>query len=196
MRFSVKKNFELAKKAKAILLTQVKDNQKTLHAQVKVGCARSKCLAQAEEPTTKAHGRVEKRTYRAFCAKSVLGRLHDEWPEIQLVIEVISEREVVRIDKEPAINRKYYVVNRVLNLCELARCIREHWFVENKLHYVKDDTLREDFTVKRVNPHIFSMCIDMALNLMRLEGAGNIAAEIHNNCMDFDGVIRQYAKYL
>jgi predicted transposase YbfD/YdcC len=191
-----KKNFELAGEAGVTLLTQVKDNQKTLHTQVKVGCAREKCLAQAEECTTKAHGRVEKRTYRAFWAKSVLGRLHKEWPEIQIVIEVISEREVVRRDKKPAVSRRYYVINSVLNLCEVASCIREHWFVENKLHYVKDHTMREDFTVKRKNPYNFSMCIDAALNIMRHEGATNISGEIFINCMDFEAMVKKYGQYL
>jgi predicted transposase YbfD/YdcC len=191
-----KKNFQLAEKAGAILVAQVKDNQKTLHTQVKLGCAREKCLAQAEERTTKAHGRVEKRTYRAFLAKSVLGRLHDEWPEIQIVIEVISEREVINIDKEMAISRRYYVTNRAINLCELASCIREHWFVENKLHYVKDQTIREDCSVKRVNPYIFSMCIDAVLNIMRLEGVTNISEETFINCMDLDGMVEKYGKYM
>jgi hypothetical protein len=164
--------------------------------QVKVGCAREQCLAQVEEPITKAHGRIEKRTYRVFWAKSVLGRLHNKWEEIQLVIEVISERERIRIDKRPAVSRRYYIINRVINIYELASCIRDHWFVENKLHYVKDHTIREDFTVKRVNPYIFSICIDAALNIMRHEGVTNISEETHLNCMDFDGMMKKYGQYL
>jgi predicted transposase YbfD/YdcC len=191
-----KKNFELAAKSGAILLTQVKDNQKTLHKQVKVGCAREKCLVQVEEHTTKDHGRVEKRTYRAFLARSVLGRLHEEWPEIRIVIEVTSERELVGIDKKPTVSQRYYVINRALNLLELASCIREHWFVENRLHYVKDHTMREDFTVKRVNPYIFSMCIDASLNIMRHKGTTNISQETFINCMDFEGMLKKYSGYL
>ncbi|MDR1208100.1 MAG: hypothetical protein LBJ89_01980 [Holosporales bacterium] len=85
--------------------------------------------------------------------------------------------------------RRYYIINKVINISELASCIRKHWFVENKLHYVKNHTTREDFTVKRVNPYIFSICIDAALNIMRHEGITNISEKTYSNYMDFDGMM-------
>jgi hypothetical protein len=60
---------------------------------------------------------------------------------------------------------------------------------------VKDHTLREDFTVKRVNPYIFSMCIDAALNIMRRKGVTNISKETFINCMDFEGMKEKYEEY-
>ena len=55
---------------------------------------------------------------------------------------------------------------------------RGHWQIENRLHYVRDWTYDEDRSqVRRGNrPHAMASLRNMAISLLRLAGATNIAA--------------------
>jgi predicted transposase YbfD/YdcC len=84
------------------------------------------------------------------------------------MIRVTRYREEIR--KTPTETISYYVTNGTAKNFSPRDCatnIREHWFIENKLHYVKDVTFREDFSVKRKNPFIFSGCIDQGLLVLK-----------------------------
>lgn len=55
---------------------------------------------------------------------------------------------------------------------------RDHWHIENRLHYVRDMTYDEDRSqVRRGNrPHAMASLRNAAISLLRLAGATNIAA--------------------
>jgi len=55
---------------------------------------------------------------------------------------------------------------------------RGHWQIENRLHYVRDVTYDEDRSqVRRARrPHAMATLRNVAISLLRLGGAGNIAA--------------------
>jgi predicted transposase YbfD/YdcC len=55
---------------------------------------------------------------------------------------------------------------------------RAHWQIENRLHYVRDWTYDEDRSqVRRGNrPHAMASLRNIAISLLRLAGATNIAA--------------------
>ncbi|GHU11047.1 hypothetical protein FACS189449_01700 [Alphaproteobacteria bacterium] len=163
-----KKTFESAEDAKAILITQVKNNQPSLLKQIEFGCSICKSAAVIENDFDKEHGRVEQRTYEIFEPLPMLNKWQDEWPFLRKIIRVTKVREEVGVDEKPSITTSYYVSNGELEPEKYVKCIREHWFIENKLYHVKDATFREDFTVKRVNPCIFFICIDFALLNMRV----------------------------
>jgi hypothetical protein len=60
----------------------------------------------------------------------------------------------------------------------LLQLNREHWAIENRLHYVRDWTFDEDRSQvrKRATPHLMASLRNLALALLRLAGASNIAA--------------------
>jgi predicted transposase YbfD/YdcC len=76
------------------------------------------------------------------------------------------------------------VSNASLSAQEYSRFIRHHWFVENKMHYVKDVSFQEDKTVKRVNPFIFFACIDFSLNRLRKNKDISIKQKIYQSSLD------------
>ena len=180
-----KKTFECAEEAGAILITQVKDNQRSLKEQIIHGCNISTSISIFTEDVTKEHGRIEQRIYEVFEAKPILSNFTKDWPYIRAVIKVTRYREELNKSK-PSITVSYYVSNRELKPGEYAKYIREHWFIENKLHCIKDTTFKEDRTVKRVNPYIYSTCIDIALNIMRSIKAANIRSTVYKNALDFN----------
>jgi predicted transposase YbfD/YdcC len=118
-----------------------------------------------------------------FDATPVLENLQKDWPYIRSIIKVTRYREV--IGQKASEEVSYYVTNKKLRIEEIAKYIRDHWHIENKLHHVKDTAFMEDCTVKRVNPAIFSISIDIALNIMRKNKEFNITGTMHGNCMNF-----------
>ena len=63
---------------------------------------------------------------------------------------------------------------------EIGKKLRQHWFIENKVHYVRDVTMREDLCrIRKGNgSQLFAGMRHIVLNLFRLNGVENIAAEI------------------
>ena len=65
------------------------------------------------------------------------------------------------------------------NAARLLKLNRDHWSIENRLHYVRDRTFDEDRSQvrKRAAPHLMASLRNLAIGLLRLAGAAtNIAA--------------------
>jgi len=77
-----KKTFELASKAGARLVVQLKNNQKELLKQVKHGCKIEKPISSYKEDPTKKHGRLEERSYEVFKTRNMLLKWQKEWPYV------------------------------------------------------------------------------------------------------------------
>jgi len=62
----------------------------------------------------------------------------------------------------------------------LLQLIREHWAIENRVHYVRDRIFDEDRSQVRKHrgPHAMASLRNLALSLLRLAGADNIAAAL------------------
>jgi len=61
----------------------------------------------------------------------------------------------------------------------LLKLNRDHWSIENRLHYVRDTTFDEDRSQvrKRAAPHMMASLRNLAIGLLRLAGVStNIAA--------------------
>jgi hypothetical protein len=70
-----------------------------------------------------------------------------------------------------------------------AAAIWGHWGIENRLHDVKDMTLREDASRIRQHPGIFARLRSFALNLLRANGESNISLATYQNALDIDRVL-------
>ena len=60
---------------------------------------------------------------------------------------------------------------------QLGQYIREHWGIENRLHWVRDVTFNEDKSQVRVGngAHVMATVRNLAISIHRLAGATNIA---------------------
>ncbi len=63
---------------------------------------------------------------------------------------------------------------------QLLALHRHHWGIENKLHYVRDVTFDEDRSRlrKHAGPHVMASLRNLAISLLRMAGADNIAAAV------------------
>ena len=58
----------------------------------------------------------------------------------------------------------------------LLRLAREHWGIENGLHYRRDRTFEEDFSQLRLGraPHLLALLNNTVIGLFRLQGESNL----------------------
>ena len=101
----------------------------------------------------KGHGRIDKRSYKVLLAE---GNLTDEvarrWSMIRSLVRV--EHEVTKPNTQPTKEMRYYISSLDFNEVsakEIAYYIREHWGIENRLHWQLDVTFREDACRARKN---------------------------------------------
>jgi predicted transposase YbfD/YdcC len=139
------------------------DVQKTLESAV-AGTAepeQGSCV-QTEEVN---RGRVEKR--RCYVSTD-LSKIRDSklWKGLKAVGVIISEREV---DGKREVETRYYISSRVLSANELLKAVRDHWKVENQLHWVLDVVFGEDGHQLRVGngPQNFSTLRKLAHALIK-----------------------------
>ena len=107
-----------------------------------------------------------------------------EWVGLKRLVFV--RRSGHRPDKGDYREEHYFILSKAFNDAALvATGIRAHWFIENKLHYVKDVHFKEDKNrIKQGNPaSILSLFQDIAINLFRCKGYQSIkkATILHAN---------------
>lgn len=123
----------------------IKDNQPNLKAEVVNFFEQARAVGyegvnvSINTKEEKGHGRFEQ---RIVVATQELGRLPQAkvWG-IRTLVEVYSERHVNgSIEK----GIRYYASSREAKASEFAQWIRDHWSIENSLHFVLDVIFRED----------------------------------------------------
>lgn len=91
----------------------------------------------------KGHGRIEKRSL--YASEQLKGYL--DWPYAQQVF--MLERHVERVSDGKTTHEVVYGVTSFdaqrASPERLMELVRNHWHIENKLHYRRDETLREDW---------------------------------------------------
>ena len=126
----------------------VKDNQPTLHADV-----RGLFLAGLEDDfaglehryhrtAERGHGRTEERHYHQVKVPEELARKHAAFAGLRTLGMVFSERQV---GEEPATaETRFYISSMDLKVTAFAEAVRSHWSIENHLHWQLDVSFDED----------------------------------------------------
>jgi len=159
---------EIAKKIKAVgaeYILAVKDNQKHLHDDIIEAFEQTAGAASAVQKNV-GHGRIEKRTCRVItdmdwiCSK-------DQWEGLKAIVEITSER-TYKATGEKQIQVRHYISSINTTADAFNTAIREHWGIENKLHWVLDVCFNEDAGTKMAGcaAENFSFMNKVALNLL------------------------------
>ena len=69
----------------------------------------------------------------------------------------------------------YFITDIALPATACAHAIRGHWGIENRLHYVRDVSFREDDSRIRCNPGIFARLRSFAANILRYNNVHNMS---------------------
>jgi predicted transposase YbfD/YdcC len=157
-------------------LLALKGNRRKAHAEVRDWFATNAfALGGSLRPCFDAfddgHGRLVRRRVFACPDLSVFGTLKD-WPGLRAVLAVETIRGIPGRGKVTA-EIRYYLSSAKLPPEALAAAIRNHWRVENGLHWVLDVTFREDASRVRERTAARNLALlrKVALNLARADGS-------------------------
>ncbi len=180
-------------KGRGDYLVVVKQNQPQLYEDI--------ALLFDEPPFGETFARAEQRgrhgdryEVRRLWASSAL-RQYLDWPGCEQVCKL--EREVWRKGKQIS-QSEYIVTSLTPERADAARLLslrREHWGIENRLHYVRDVTMGEDRSQIRTGgaPQVMAALRNTTLGLLRSAGAENIAAALRKIAWKPDAALRMLA---
>lgn len=127
-------------------LLAVKDNQPKLVEAFEQAFPMSQLVnfeGDAYVTDEKSRGRQETRYHFVSEFTEAFQELSYEWSELKTVGVVMSFRhDVNEIAQTPTM--RYYISSAPLSAQKFAEAARQHWFIENKLHWSLDVALRED----------------------------------------------------
>ncbi|SRR6266705_69491 len=140
----------------------VKDNQPSLLRDAKaVIAAAARKGARAVTTRDARHGRKETRTALVAPAGDMAAR--HAFPGLKAVARIKSRR-----GREKTVER-YFLLSRAYRRDEALRIVREHWSIENGLHWTLDVVLDEDLARNRKDnaPANLAILRRLALNVAR-----------------------------
>jgi len=163
----------IVKERKADYTFTVKDNQKTLKSDI-AAIDFEKQLA-GHQTVEKGHGRLEIRSIWCSTAQNDL----IEFPHVAQSFFI--KREVTNIKTEKTtIDTVYGVTSQSPEKASPEKVLkqnRNHWSIENKMHWVLDVTFDEDRSqIRHLNGPMVMTCLRrFAISLLRIHGKKNIA---------------------
>ncbi len=157
-------------------LLAVKENQPTLHAEIATLFADPDAAVHVAAETSTHSQRIEQRRLRA--STELVG--YTDWPGLAQTL-CMERRVTARRTGETYAEIAYAVTSLPPHQATPAQLLtlwREHWHIENKLHWVRDVTFGEDASTVRAGrgAQVLVAVRNLAIGLLRLAGATNIAA--------------------
>jgi predicted transposase YbfD/YdcC len=168
-------------------LMTVKANQPTLLRRLRALPWTSIGVAARER--ARGHGRVETRTISVVSLHPCPDGGGEFFPHAAQAIKLVRRRRPLR----PGGRWKTVTVYAITSLTGrdadpvlLARWIRGHWNIENRLHWVRDVTYDEDRSAVRTGngPQVMAAFRNLAITALRLSGITNIAAGLRHHARD------------
>jgi predicted transposase YbfD/YdcC len=131
-------------------------------------------LSQAIEEEH-AHGRVEKRECKVYSSAKLSKIFKNNWSDVKSIVEITRTRTVVDFslgEHEPtktSTDTVFYISSSKLGARAFNTQIREHWGIENQLHWSLDVAFREDAWKVRDKKAARTLALvrKMAFNLLK-----------------------------
>jgi len=130
----------------------------------------------------KGHGRIETRTITTTTWLNA----YLDWPHVGQVFRLVRER---RVKGKTTVEVVYGITRLSRQKADATRLLgltREHWGVENGLHYTRDETLGEDRcrVRKGKSPQVLASLRNGAVHLLRGIDAPSVAAAVRQLAAD------------
>ena len=170
----------------------LKGNQGTLLDDVEIFVAEQKANGFRDTTVSRSttvdgdHGRIETREVTVFHDAAWLRDRHD-WPGLNAVVMVESRRELGGGAGRTERETRFYITSLTLPADRIGAMVRDHWAVENSLHWVMDMVFRDDECRLRTDhaPANFTTIKHIALNLMR-RGSGRDSLRLKRKVAAWD----------
>lgn len=154
-------------------------------------------IGVAARERARGHGRVETRMISVVNLHPCPDLGGEFFPHAAQAIKLVRRRRPLR----PGGRWKTVTVYAITSLTAfqadpvlLARWIRGHWGIENRLHWVRDVSFDEDRSQVRTGhgPQVMAALRNLAITALRLSGITNIAAGLRHHARD---TLRPLATY-
>lgn len=124
------------------------------------------------ETYQRGHGRTERRMYLTAPAPGHLDP-HGEWTDLTSIGLALCEREC---EGRTSIEQRFYINSLPNDAQRFARAVRQHWAIENSLHWSLDVTFREDDSRMRCGHSVrnFAAIRRLALTLLKQETTAQV----------------------
>ena len=133
---------------------------------------------RSAETWDKGHGRLEHR--RLTLSSEIKEFLAEHWTGVEQVFRL--ERQVSSPGKErqEVVYGLTSLTHQQAGPAEVLHYVRRHWSIENKLHWRKDVTLKEDACLSRrgQTPQVFAALNNLVLGLMDFLKVSNVPAQM------------------
>lgn len=150
----------------------VKDNQAILADSIRdffalFKAAPDKTPHTVAETVEKDHGRLETRRCYAFDQLVCLHRA-EQWSDLKSFAVIESERLV---KGKATTELRFYISSLPADAPRLAQAVRQHWAIENRLHWCMDVVFADDQMRARTRhaAHNLAVLKQLTLNLIRLD---------------------------
>ncbi|MEL6931361.1 MAG: ISAs1 family transposase [Cyanobacteria bacterium J06600_6] len=175
--------------ADGVFLVGLKDNQKDLATDMAHYATRTQPIEE-EQSLEKGHGRIERRTYKAFDVKNQY--FDPRWENCQFTTLIQVRRQRTEIAKgKHSDETAYFLSNQSQeHSTELFQAVRKHWSVETN-NYIRDVTLKEDrlrtknSSVSRIMATLRSLVIRMLQKIKPI----NMSAKLEEYQDNWDALI-------
>ncbi len=147
----------------------VKDNHPKLLDSIllaHIGTEKPLSAMSTSEMRSRGHGREEIRRCQAFDVDDRLCK-PGQWRDIRSFAVVERTRT---IGGRSSVERRHYISSLAPDAEKIARAVRSHWEVENRLHWCLDVQLGDDYARARSGhvAHNLALVRHIAINLLRL----------------------------
>jgi predicted transposase YbfD/YdcC len=120
-------------------VSKAREHRDDLRLQKLIEKGSSTCGASFWESTEKGHGRIETRSCTVISAKDLPSK--EEWKGLNIIARICRTR---RIGNDEQSETTYYIGSLKSNAELVASIARQHWGVENTLHWRLDVVLKQD----------------------------------------------------
>ncbi|MCW3789212.1 ISAs1 family transposase [Plebeiibacterium sediminum] len=153
-------------KNKANYLLMVKGNQGNLKEQVeklfKIGQ-----ISSTQTQVDFGHGRIENRACHVITDLQFFDD-KENWQGLNSIIRIDAERHDKATDKT-SVETRYYISSLNQSAEQFNQIIRQHWTIENNLHWSLDFLFKEDYSLKKKGNSAINYNIILKLALAMLE---------------------------
>lgn len=173
----------------------VKGNQPNLHEEIKdyfetaIAADFKSVSHNYYKELDMGHGRVESRECWAISVKQPSFTKMENWKKAESLAMVITERD---LGHKKTREIRYFISSLKADSKGILSAVRQHWGIENSLHWVLDMTFREDESrIRRgTAAENFAMVRHMALNILKCDKSVETSIKSKMRMAAFDDEFR------